>query len=157
MKVLQVNCVYDYGSTGKITKALHECLTARGIESVVVYGRRQKTDDISVFKTCTEVEAKGWKALSRVIGHPYEAAPIGTKVLIDRIKKEKPDIVHLQCLNGYFVNIYKLINWLKQNGIPTVLTLHAEFMYTGGCSLALDCTQWKRAAGKRFVPCIRRN
>ena len=45
MKVLQVNCVYDYGSTGKITKALHECLTARGIESVVVYGRRQKTDE----------------------------------------------------------------------------------------------------------------
>ena len=45
MKVLQVNCVYDYGSTGKITKDLHEGLIKRGIDSVVLYGRRQSTHD----------------------------------------------------------------------------------------------------------------
>lgn len=147
MKVLQVNCVYDYGSTGKITKDLHEGLTKRGIDSVVLYGRRQSTHDSNVFKTCSEVEAKGWNVLSRIIGHPYEVSPIGTNVLINRIKKEKPDIVHLQCLNGYFVNIYKLIDWLKANKIPTVLTLHAEFMYTGGCGIAFECNQWKTELG----------
>lgn len=147
MKVLQVNCVYDYGSTGKITKDLHEGLIKQGIDSVVLYGRRQSTHDSNVFKTCSEVEAKGWNVLSRIIGHPYEVSPIGTNVLINRIKKEKPDIVHLQCLNGYFVNIYKLIDWLKSNKIPTVLTLHAEFMYTGGCGIAFECNQWKTELG----------
>ena len=147
MKVVQINCVYDYGSTGKITKYLHEGLTANGIENIVMYGRRQKVKDAAVFKSCTEIEAKAWNILSRIIGHPYAAAPIGTRVLIDRIKREKPDIVHLQCLNGYFINIYKLINWLKKNNIPTVLTLHAEFMYTGGCSTTFDCTQWKTKSG----------
>ena len=86
MKVVQINCVYDYGSTGKITKYLHEGLTANGIENIVMYGRRQKVKDAAVFKSCTEIEAKAWNILSRIIGHPYAAAPIGTRVLIDRIK-----------------------------------------------------------------------
>ena len=147
MKVLQVNCVYDFGSTGKITKDLHKELSKRGIESIVLYGRRQRAHDSNVFKTCSEIEAKIWNALSRINGHPYEVSPIGTIVLIHRIKAEKPDIVHLQCLNGYFVNIYKLIGWLKVNKIPTVLTLHAEFMYTGGCGIAFECNQWKSEIG----------
>ena len=31
--------------------------------------------------------------------------------------------------------------------IPTVLTLHAEFMYTGNCGHSLDCEQWKTGCG----------
>lgn len=59
----------------------------------------------------------------------------------------KPDVVHLQCLNGYFINIYKLIAWLRDHRIPTVLTLHAEFMYTGNCGHSLDCERWKASCG----------
>jgi glycosyltransferase involved in cell wall biosynthesis len=40
------------------------------------------------------------------------------------------------------VNIYSLMNWLKKKKIKTVLTHHAEFMYTGGCGVAL-CPKWK--------------
>ncbi|MFR0734140.1 MAG: hypothetical protein ACLSHU_08095 [Oscillospiraceae bacterium] len=36
---------------------------------------------------------------------------------------------------------------LKQSGIPTVLTLHAEFPYTGGCSHAGPCSGWKEHCG----------
>lgn len=71
-----------------------------------------------------------------------------TNRLISVIKKEKPDIVHLQCINGYFVNIYRLINWLKKNNIKTVVTLHAEFMYTANCGHAFECEKWKTGCGK---------
>lgn len=153
MKILQINCVYDYGSTGKLTRCIHEGLVERGIESVVLYGRRDKKNISNVYKTCTELEAKTWNFISRVNGHPYEVAPVGTSKLIRYLKKEKPDVVHLQCINGFFVNIYHLVAYLKQHQIPTVLTLHAEFMFTGGCSHALDCEQWSEDKGCNSKSC----
>ena len=59
------------------------------------------------------------------------------------IRHERPDLVHLHCVNGYFLNLYRLIEWLKENQVPTVLTLHAEFFYTANCSSARDCEQWR--------------
>lgn len=143
MKILQINCVYDYGSTGKITRDIHKNMQKNGFDSVVLYGRRQKVQEAGVYKTCTEFEAKAWNVLSRLTGHPYAVTPFGTLTLLHRLEREKPDVVHLQCINGYFVDIYRLLNYLKKNHIPTVLTLHAEFMYTGNCGHAFECNEWK--------------
>lgn len=148
MKVVQINCVYDYGSTGKITRDIHRSLKKKGIESAVLYGRRKKTSEEGVYKTCSEFEAKLWNFLSRIDGHPYSVAPIATKRLLNKLEKEKPDIVHLQCINGFFVDIYQLITYLREKHIPTVLTLHAEFMYTGNCGHAFDCEEWKTGCMK---------
>lgn len=148
MKVLQVNCVYDSGSTGKITADLHRALKDMGIESVVCYGRGKKTEDPFVYKTCGELYSKLNNLFSRFTGVMYGGCFFSTNRLISIIKKEKPDIVHLQCINGYFVNIYRLINWLKKNKIKTVLTLHAEFMYTANCGHAYECENYKTGCGK---------
>lgn len=147
MKVLQINCVYNYGSTGKITYDLHQYLLAQGVESIVCYGRGAKTADPGVIKICSEFYAKANNLLSRVRGTMYGGCYLSTRRLIRIIRREKPDVVHLQCINGYFVNVYKLLEWLKQSGIKTVLTLHAEFMYTGNCGYALDCEKWKTGCG----------
>ena len=113
MKILQINCVYDYGSTGKITRDIHKSLQKNGFDSVVLYGRRQKVQEAGVYKTCTEFEAKAWNVLSRLTGQPYAVTPFGTLTLLHRLEREKPDVVHLQCMNGYFVDIYRLLNYLK--------------------------------------------
>ena len=147
MKVLQINCVYKKGSTGKITQDIHEELLKRGHESIVCYGRGNKTNEKNVYKTCSELEAKLTNLHSRFTGLMYGGAYCATKKLISIIKKEKPDVVHLQCINGYFVNIYKLITWLKSSGIKTVLTLHAEFMHTANCGYAFECEKWKSGCG----------
>lgn len=147
MKILQVNNVYRFGSTGKITYDIHAGLLARGYDSVVYYGRRDQTQDAHVHKICGEVYAKMNNALSRATGLMYGGCHLSTGRLISCIKREKPDVVHLQCINGYFVNIYRLISFLKREKIPTVLTLHAEFMHTANCGYALDCDQWKTGCG----------
>ena len=152
MKILQVNCVYKKGSTGKITADIHESLKQRGIESVVCYGRGERISEPGVYKTCGELYAKFNNLLSRVTGIMYDGCWFSTNRLISIIQKEQPDVVHLQCINGYFVNIYRLIEWLKEHHIKTVLTLHAEFMYTANCGHALDCEKWKTGCGK----CLRR-
>ena len=148
MKVLQINCVYKKGSTGKITYELHKGLIDAGIESIVCYGRGERVDEPDVYKVCPEWYSKLNNAWSRINGIMYGGCFFSTNKLISIIKRENPDIVHLQCINGYFVNIYRLITWLKRHHVKTVLTLHAEFMYTANCGYALDCERWKIGCGE---------
>lgn len=148
MKILQINCVYGYGSTGKITRDLHRGIQAAGETSVVIYGRRQKCDEPGVYKLCPEWYSKLVNLRSRFDGMVYGGARFSTAAIIRRIRKEQPDIVHLQCINGYFCNIFRLLKFLKKSGIPTVLTLHAEFMYTATCGYADTCEQFRRGCQK---------
>lgn len=147
MKVLQVNCVYRKGSTGKIVYDIHKELKKRGIDSVVCYGRGKNVKEDNVYKTCTELYSKVNQFIAKLTGVMYGGCFFSTRKLISIIKKEKPDVVHLHCINGYFVNIYRLINWLKKENIKTVLTLHAEFMYTANCGYAFECEKWKTGCG----------
>ena len=126
MKILQVNCVYNNGSTGKIMHDVHMELVSAGHKSVVCYGRGADTSDENVIKLCSELYAKANNLLSRITGILYGGCLLSTSRLISLIKREKPDVVHLHCINGFFVNIYKLVSWLKNNKIKTVVTLHAE-------------------------------
>lgn len=148
MKVLQINNVYGIGSTGKLTQILHRALLADGFDSVVLYGRGPTVQEAHVYRICGNLYGKANSLTARITGIPYGGCRWSTGRIIDRIKKEKPDVVHLQCINGNFVNIYRLITWLKNRGIPTVLTLHAEFMYTANCGHAFDCEKWKTGCGQ---------
>lgn len=147
MKILQINCVYKNGSTGIITAVIHEALLEAGQESVVCYGRRDRHKEPHVYKTCSEFAGKLNHMAAKLWGIPYGGCLLQTNRLLEILRREKPDIVHLQCVNGNFVNIYRLISWLKGSGIPTVLTLHAEFMYTANCGSAIDCERWKTGCG----------
>lgn len=147
MKVLQVNCVYRKGSTGKIVYDLHRGYLAADLNSVVCYGRGETHKEPHVYKTCSELYAKANNLLSRFTGLMYGGCFFSTNRLISVIREEKPHIVHLHCINGYFVNIYRLITFLKKNRIPTVVTLHAEFMHTANCGHAMDCEKWRTGCG----------
>lgn len=144
MKVLQVNCVYGRGSTGIITAAIHHALLENGHESSVCYGRQNAAKEPCVHKVCNDLFGKINHGIAAATGFMYGGCFFSTNRLIARIQKEKPDIVHLQCINGNFVNIYRLVSWLKRSGIPTVLTMHAEFMYTANCGYSLGCEGWKQ-------------
>ena len=147
MKILQVNCVYGKGSTGKIVQSLHQGLLEKGVDSVVYYGRGEVSNDPGAHKICGEKESNVYQIFTRLNGQIYSGCYLSTKKLIRAIQNEKPDIVHLQCINGFFTNIYKLVEWLKENHYKTVLTLHAEFMYTGTCGHSIDCEKWKTGCG----------
>lgn len=147
MRILQINCVYAQGSTGKIVEVLHRSIMDKGNESYVCYGRGAKTNEDRVYKTCGEFYSKCNNLRSRFTGVMYGGCRLSTLQLIHKIKKLTPDIVHIHCINGYFVNVYKFLAYLKKSGIPTVVTLHAEFMYTGNCGYALTCEKWKTGCG----------
>ena len=86
---------------------------------------------------------------------------LSTARLLHILRREAPDIVHLQCINGYFVNIFRLVRWLKRHRIPTLLTLHAEFPYTANCGIAAELRkvahrlrQLPAAAGADRLPAV---
>lgn len=143
MKILQINCVYKVGSTGNIMFDIHKCLREMGHESVVIYGRGETVEEEKVYKSSTEFEGKIHSVFSKLFGMEYAYSRLSTDRAINIIKKERPDVVHLHCLNGHFINIYRILEFLKKSGIKTVISLHAEMMYTAGCSHAMDCEKWK--------------
>lgn len=114
---------------------------------MVIYGRGKKIKAPGVVHVGGEFLGKCNAARARISGVMYGGCEWETKAIISRLRAEKPDVVHLQCINGNFVNIYRLISFLKQEMIPTVLTLHAEFMYTANCSHAYDCEKWRSGCG----------
>lgn len=148
MKVLQINCVYPFGSTGKIVRDLHTELKANGHTSLIAYGRGEMPRERGVYKTASEWGAKLTHLFARISGIRYGGAPFSTRSLIALIERKQPDVVHLHCINGHFVNIYRLLTYLKEKNIPTVLTLHAEFMFTANCDYAYDCPRYTEGCGK---------
>lgn len=148
MRIIQINCVYKNGSTGKIVYDLHLDFLSKKYESYVLYGRGKKTNDVNVFKISSEFEAKIHSVMSRLFGVDFGYSPIATSRTIKYIKRIKPDIVHLHCLNGHFINVYQLLEFLKKSNIKTVLTLHAEIMHTAGCEHAFECDKWKNGCYK---------
>lgn len=147
MKILQLNCVYRKGSTGKIVYDVHAELQRQGIESVVCYGRGEVVTEPHVYKVCPEWYSKLNNLWSRITGVMYGGLMLSTHRLIKIIEREKPDVVHLHCINGYFVNIYQIVSYLNHHHIKTVLSLHAEFIHTANCGHAFDCERWKIGCG----------
>lgn len=152
MKILIVNCVYAYGSTGKIVQDIASGLYADGIEVVVAYGRGDALQEKwETVKLAPEGVMKLQSLVSKLTGDVYGCSPVSTASLFRLIEKECPDIVNLHCINANTVNQAQTIAYLKQYHIKTVLTVHAEYSYTGGCGHAYDCGQWKtgcRACGQ---------
>ncbi len=140
---MQVNCVYRKGSTGKIVYELHHELEAFGNTSIVLYGRGVKSKESIVFKVSSEFEAKIHSVMARLFSVEFGYSPFATMKTIRMIRKHNPDVVHLHVLNGHFVNVYRLLEYLKSKEIKTVLTLHAEIMHTAGCEHAEECEKWR--------------
>lgn len=157
MKIIQVNCVYKKGSTGKIVADIHKVLINRGIESVVCYGRDRKPvkQEKGIHKFCYEWEGDLHHLCNRYFaGLSYGGNLIPTRRLIAIIAKEQPDIVHLHCINGFCVNIYDLLKYLGHHNFRTIITHHAEFFYTGNCGHAYDCNKWQSDPGCGKCPIL---
>lgn len=137
-----MNCVYAIGSTGKIVEDISNYCISNGDEVLILYGRQGKNITSNVIKVSSEVEAKIHSMMSRITGLDFAFSPFATQKVIDIIKRFRPDVVHLHCLNGHFVNVYHIVKFLSQEQIPTVLTLHAEIMHTAGCEHAYECMRW---------------
>ena len=146
MKILFINNHYPSGSTGKILEALNDFYKRLGHETAVIYGHGKKKSG-SYYRIASAPYMKFQALRSRITGIMYGGCILSTRKAIKIIKKENPDIVHLHCLNSNFINIYKIVSWLKNNSVNTIITNHAEFLYTANCGYSFDCEKYQTGCG----------
>ncbi len=152
MKLLQINAVYGYGSTGVIVKDIHEMCLNMGIESYVAYSTSVQTEDkIKNNYVIGNVFGKKIHALlCRISGKQAYFSTYATKKLLAYITELSPDIVHLHNLHSNYINLNLLLKYLADNHIKTVITLHDCWFYTGGCFhyTEAQCFRWADECGK---------
>lgn len=137
-----INNCYPRGSTGKIVQSLEHRYDELGFDTVILYGHGEKSTQNHI-KISGNIYMKFQALRNRITGIMYGGCYLSTRKAINIIRKEKPDIVHLHCLNSNFINIFRLVTWLKNNNVHTVLTNHAEFIYTANCGYAVECTKYQ--------------
>ena len=96
-----------------------------------------------------KVTSKLHAAFARIYGAQGYGSIISTIRLKRIIAKEKPDVIHLHNLHSNYVNLNMLLAYIAERNIPTVLTLHDCWFFTGKCFhfLPSDCEKWKEHCG----------
>lgn len=147
MKILLIDVNCKYSSTGKIVYDLFNRLKDHGHEARIAYGRGDVIDEPGIYKFGIDSETKKHALLARITGKNGYYSPKSTKRLIQYIEEFKPDLIHIHELHAYFVNHLELLDYLRQKQIPIVWTFHCEYMYTGKCGFAYECTGYKTGCG----------
>lgn len=144
MKILQINAVYKNASTGRTCYELCNYLNKNGHECFTIYGN-QNGNYKDTFFVGNVLTQKLHALFSRITGKIGYFSRYQTKKVIRFIKQYQPDVVHLRNLHGNFICIPKLLKFLGENDIPTVVTLHDCFFYTGACThyTVNNCHKWQ--------------
>lgn len=145
MKILQINSVYKFGSTGRIINDLKSVISQNHSECAVIYGRGDTIDEPNVWKIGSNLDFKLHVLLARFTDKAGLFSKNYTIKIINGIKNYNPDIIHLHNIHGYYVNIEMLFNFLKKYKKAVVWTLHDTWSFTGHCSHyeAIECNKWK--------------
>lgn len=146
MKIAQICTNAMSGSVGKIARDISNTLLSRGHECVICYarGKNYANDHAYRFESALSVYSHIIKA--RLFDSDGLHSKKATKDLISFLEKYKPDIVHLHCLHGYYINYPMLFEYLKKNQIKIVWTMHDCWAFTGHCSYfdTVRCSKWQK-------------
>ena len=142
MKILHINAVSGIRSTGRICSEIIEFINKNGHKGYIAYSDGIKARG---YKIGTKFDHKLHALLSRISGKQAYFSIIETYRLLKYMDFLKPDIIHLHNLHGNYINIKILLTYIGKKDIPTVLTLHDCWYFTGKCfHYTVDqCYKWK--------------
>ncbi len=144
-KIFQISSELNVGSVGRIAEQIGELVLEQGWESVIAYGRESKPSKSKTIKIGNGFDLIVHGVLTRVADRHGFASKRATEKLISEIESIKPDLIQLQHLHGYFINIEILFNYLAKINIPVVWTFHDCWSFTGHCTYydMIGCEKWK--------------
>ena len=144
MKVVQINAVYEFSSTGRTTMEMHQSLKAQGIDSIV-FSAKNHIPNEQVYMIGNKLDHKIHALGSRIFGRQGYFSYISTKKLLSHIDRIGPDIVILRNLHGNFINIPLLLRFLGKKNIATIVVLHDCWFFTGHCCHYTEdkCFKWE--------------
>lgn len=146
-KVLFINSV-NYGSTGTIMLQIAHTASDNGYEAFISYPPSRSNYNKKISNNIligNRIERNIHLKLGYLTGMHGDYSTIGTKKLLKRISKINPDIIHLHNLHNCFINLELLFDYIKNQKISVVWTLHDCWAFTGQCPhyTMAKCEKWK--------------
>ena len=114
-KVLYINSVCGFGSTGRIVADLTK---TDDYESLVCFGRKKDFANVNSFQFANFFDNAFGAIRTILFDNNLNICTNATRRLIKRIKEYNPDIIHLHNIHGYYVNVEMLLSFLKEYGKP---------------------------------------
>ena len=150
MKVLQINSVCGFGSTGRIAVDLCRMLEKHADECCVAFGRGNAPRDIQTYKIGTNRDVLVHGGLSRLTDrHGFYSKSVTRKFVV-WMKAYDPDVIILHNLHGYYIHVGVLFEALREMDKPVIWTLHDCWPFTGHCVHFeyFGCNKWKEQCKK---------
>jgi len=144
-KLLQINIVNNWGSTGRIAEEIGQVVIAEDWKSHIAFGRKERESKSNKIKIGNLLDLYWHIFLTRLFDWHGLASKRATEKLIKQIEEIKPDIIHLHNIHGYYINYKVLFEYLKIANIPIVWTLHDCWAFTGHCTYFsfINCNKWQ--------------
>ncbi|ANF53182.1 glycosyl transferase [Chryseobacterium glaciei] len=145
MKIFQISSEVNSGSVGRIAEHIGEKAIENGWDSYIAYARDNNPSKSKVIRIGGKADLIMHGLLTRFTDRHGFGSSSATKNLIKIIKEINPDIIQLQHLHGYYINIEILFKFLVEFNKPVVWTFHDCWSFTGHCSYyeLAECDKWK--------------
>lgn len=143
-KLLQINILSNYLSTGTIVEDISKVAQRRGWDTYVCYGRMAISGVNKEYRIGSKIESIWHYLENRFFDNEGLASRFATYRLIKYIKKIKPDVIHLHNIHDHYLNYRLLFNYLNQTDIKVVWTFHDFWAITGHCHyfIKANCDLW---------------
>lgn len=150
LTVLQINPVVNTGSTGRIVEEIGKCAIKRGWNSFIAYSRGNPVSESNLIRIGSKFDMYLHALEARLRDNCGLASRDATKNFIKDIERIRPDVIHVHLLHGYYINYKILFDYLNNNRIPSVMTMHDCWCMTGHCAYYIysSCDRWKTKCQK---------
>lgn len=146
-RLLQIDSCLGILSTGRITEGIAALASENGWECYIAHGARYVgRSKMRSYQVDTRLGEYLHFAGSLLFDRHGLGSLEATKRLVDKIETEiKPDIIHLHCIHGYYLNYEVLFEYLNRTDIPVVWTFHDCWAFTGHCAhfITGNCFKWR--------------
>ena len=139
----------NYASTGNVVLNIAATARKQGFKAYTCcrrsrFGLKYKYEDQIYIGTWLDRVISERLALLTGLNGYFNV--INTWMFIRKLKKLKPDLIHIHSLCENYLNIRMLFKYLKEDRIPTVWTMHDNWAFTGRCA-QFRCEKWRDGCG----------
>lgn len=149
MRVLQINSVVNYGSTGMIVRDIYDELVSNGHECLILFGRGTEASGYN----CLKIETSLGLVMHGIGSMLFDAHGLfsraATKRVITTIEDFQPDLIQLHNIHGYYLHYPMLFQYLRECKIPVVWSMHDQWVLSGGTAYIDNLQQNKRKPSER--------
>lgn len=139
-KIVMINCSYKEYSTGIIIESIVRNLSEYyEVYSFAEMGEREKFDKQHDFLISAHWLLWIHNKMAQIFGLYFWFGVFPTWKLIRKLRKIKPEILHLHCPNMGTLQLPMVLKYAAKDQIPVIMTNHCEVFYTSGCWHADEC------------------